>query len=88
LTHWGSNGTNTWQRLKSQLPNIKDGDQCLVGDTDDVRESILNILIEHAMSKYSQKAPLLKSNWTVFGITEVGTVGKRENCWVITLGEL
>lgn len=88
LTHWGSDGTNTWQRLKSQLPNIKDGDQCLVGDTDDVRESVLNILIEHAMSKYSQKAPLLKSNWTVFGITEVGTVGKRENCWVITLGEL
>lgn len=88
LTHWGSDDSNTWQRLQKVLPNIKDGDQCLVGDTDDIRESLINILIEHAMLNRNREIILLKSNWTIFGITEIGTVGKREHCWVITLGEL
>ena len=88
LMHWGSDGTNTWQRLQKELPTIKDGDQCLVGDADDVRESVLNVLIDHAVFNRNQEIVLLKPNWTIFGITEVGTVGKRKNCWVITLGEL
>jgi uncharacterized protein YkwD len=88
LTHWGSDETNTWQRLLKELPTIKDGDQCLIGDADDVRESVLNVLIDHAIFNRNQEIILLKPNWTIFGITEVGTVGKRKNCWVITLGEL
>jgi uncharacterized protein YkwD len=88
LAHWGSDNSNTWQRLQKELPDIKDGDQCLVGDTDDIRESVLNILIEHAILNRNREIVLLKPNWTIFGTTEVGTVGRRENCWVITLGEL
>lgn len=88
LTHWGSDNSNTWQRLQKVLPTIKDGDQCLVGDSDDVRESLINILIEHAILNPNREIVLLKNNWTIFGITEIGTVGKREHCWVITLGEL
>jgi uncharacterized protein YkwD len=88
LTHWGSDDSNIWQRLQKILPNIKDGDQCLVADTDDIRESLIFILIEHAMFNPNREIILTKPNWTIFGITEIGAVGKRTNCWVITFGEL
>lgn len=87
LTHWGSDGSNTWQRLQKNAPTIIDGDQCLVGDTDDVRESVINVLIDHAIYSRSRKIVLLKSNWTSFAASEVDKVGKRENCWVITFGQ-
>lgn len=87
LTHWGSDGANTWQRLQKAIPTIKDGDQCLVSGTDDVRESIINILVNHAIYSSNREIALLKSNWTIFGAAEIGEVGKRTDCWIITIGE-
>ena len=86
LTHWGSDGSNTWQRLQKNAPNIKDGDQCLVGNTDDIRESVINILIDHALYSRNRENTLLKANWTNFAASAVGDVGKRKDCWVITFG--
>lgn len=87
LTHWGSDGSNTWQRLQKNAPTIIDGDQCLVGDTDDIRESVISVLIDHAIYSRNREIILLKSTWTSFAASAIGKVGRRENCWVITLGQ-
>lgn len=86
-THWGADGSNTWQRLQRNAPSIKDGDQCLVGNSADIRESVINILIDHAIYSRNRENVLLKAEWTDFAASAVGDVGKRTDCWVITFGK-
>ncbi|MFK7947211.1 MAG: DUF1573 domain-containing protein [Saprospiraceae bacterium] len=86
FTHWGSDGSNTWQRLQQNAPNIKDGDQCLVSNTDDIRESVISMLIDHAIYSRNRENVLLKANWTHFAASAIGDIGKRKDCWVITFG--
>jgi uncharacterized protein YkwD len=88
LTHIGSDGSTTWDRLKAGVPNIIDGDQCLVGGTEDIREALTKVLIDHAISNRSRPSILLQPEWTNVAAYEVGTVGNRPFCWVITFGKI
>lgn len=86
FTHWSSDGLNTWQRLQKNAPNIKDGDQSLVSDNSDIRESVISILIDHAIFSRNREHILLKESWTDFAAATVGNVGNRKDCWIITFG--
>ena len=84
--HLGTDGSNTWDRLQRNAPTIKDGDQCLVGNSDDIRESVISILIDHVIYRHNRENILMRREWTDFAASEVGKVGKRTDCWVITFG--
>ncbi|MGB1120933.1 MAG: hypothetical protein ACPG3Z_02985 [Saprospiraceae bacterium] len=84
--HLGTDGSNTWDRLQRNAPTIKDGDQCLVGNSYDVRESVISILIDHVIYRHNRENILMRREWTDFAASEVGKVGKRTDCWVITFG--
>ena len=88
LQHWGSDGSNTWQRLQGAAPGILDGDQVLVGDAEDLRESVILMLINQVLYNRNRELILLQSQWTNIAAADVGTVGKRDDCWIITLGQL
>jgi len=87
LLHSGSDGSNTWQRLQGAAPNIIDGDQILVGDATDLREVVLLMLINQVMYNRERALVLLQPQWTNIASAYVGTVGKRNDCWIITLGQ-
>jgi uncharacterized protein YkwD len=88
LQHWGSDGSNTWERLQGAAPGIIDGDQVLVGDATDLREVVILMLVNQVLYNRSRALVLLQPQWTNIAAADVGMVGKRNDCWIITLGKL
>ena len=87
LTHWGSDGSTTWQRLQQKSNSIIDGDQYLIDDAEDVRESIIKILVDYAVYHRNRTNILLRADWTDCAVYSVGDVGIKKHCWVIIFGK-
>ena len=87
LSHWGSDGSTTWQRLQRKSTTIIDGDQYLISDVEDVRESIIKILVDDAIYHRDRDNILLRADWTDCAANSVGDVGIKEHCWVIVFGK-
>lgn len=87
LTHWGSDGSTTWQRLQQKSNTIIDGDQYLIDDAEDARESIIKILVDYAVYHRNRTNILLRTDWTDCAVASVGDVGIKKHCWVIIFGK-
>lgn len=87
LTHWGSDGSTTWQRLQQKSNTIIDGDQYLIDEAEDARESIIKILVDYAVYHRNRTNILLRADWTDCAVYSVGDVGIKKHCWVIIFGK-
>jgi hypothetical protein len=73
--------------LQRKSTTIIDGDQYLISDVEDVRESIIKILVDDAIYHRDRDNILLRADWTDCAANSVGDVGIKEHCWVIVFGK-
>jgi len=87
LGHRGSNGSMPWDRVVKYDKNMQDGNENLVGGMNDVRKSVLALLIDSGISGNGHRKSLLNPRWTHVSCYEVGTIGDIPFNWVQLFGQ-
>ena len=86
-SHKGSNGSLPWDRVKKSCPAFQDGNENLVGGSAEVRESVIILLIDNAVSSRGHRKTLLNPHWTHVACYKIGQVGSMPNNWVQKFGQ-
>lgn len=85
--HQGSDGLWPWDRVKNSCPAFQDGNENLVGGSPVVRESVIILLIDHAVASRGHRKALLNPYWTHVACYKIGQVGSLPNNWVQNFGQ-
>lgn len=85
LNHDSKNGDWPWDRIE-KYAGLSNGGENLVGGPDDVRESVILLLVDSGIKNRGHRETLLKPEWKYVACYEVGTVGDMPNYWVQNFG--
>ncbi|MGK0389800.1 MAG: hypothetical protein ACI94Y_002545 [Maribacter sp.] len=85
--HQGSDGSWPWDRVKNSCPSFQDGNENLVEGSAVVREAVIILLIDNAVSSRGHRKTLLNPHWTHVACYKIGQVGNRSNNWVQKFGQ-
>ncbi len=80
--HVGNDGSYPTERILRQAPDLKEGGENLVGGPEDIKESLMLLLIDAGISNRGHRKTLLDPKWAYIGCYDVGKVGNMPNCWV------
>lgn len=81
IGHVGSDGSWPWDRVK-KMTDLSDGGENLVGGGDDVRESVIMLLVDSGIPSRGHRNALLDSKWEYVACYEIGMVGPQNDSWV------
>lgn len=81
LNHVGKNGSWPWDRIE-KYAGMKNGGENLVGGIDDVRESVMVLLVDSGIKGRGHRKALLNPKWQYVACYYVGTVGDMPHYWV------
>jgi uncharacterized protein YkwD len=84
--HIGSDGKWPWDRVRRECPDLQDGNENLVGGPDNVRESVVILLIDEGIPNRGHRKTLLRPDWVYAACYNIGKVGMMPNCWVQKFG--
>jgi uncharacterized protein YkwD/LysM repeat protein len=84
--HIGSDGKWPWDRVRRECPDLQDGNENLVGGPDNVRESVVILLIDEGIPNRGHRKTLLRPDWVYAACYNIGKVGIMPNCWVQKFG--
>ncbi len=84
--HIGSDGKWPWDRVRRECPDMIDGNENLVGGPDNIRESVVILLLDEGIPNRGHRKTLLRSDWEYVACYKIGTVGSMPNCWVQKFG--
>jgi uncharacterized protein YkwD/LysM repeat protein len=84
--HIGSDGKWPWDRVRRECSQMADGNENLVGGPDNIRESVVILLLDEGIPNRGHRKTLLRSDWEYVACYKVGTVGSMPNCWVQKFG--
>lgn len=89
LDHTGSNGSQPWDRILKQCPDLEQANENLVGGSASARESVIDLLIDGGISNRGHRYNMLKPDWRFLGVYHF--VGKMEGVagvhqWVQNFG--
>jgi len=86
VEHQGSDGLWPWDRVRNACPNLKDGNENLVGGPESVRESVIILLIDEGIPSRGHRVTMMRSDWQYVACYKVGTIGDMPNVWVQQFG--
>lgn len=81
-SHVGSDGSYPWDRITRDDPALEDGNENLVGGPENVKESLMLLLVDASIPGYGHRRALLNPTWKYVACYEIGTVGGTPNYWV------
>lgn len=84
--HTGSDGSHSWDRVKRECPQLKDGNENLVGGPSDIRKAVITLLVDDGIESRGHRRTMLQNDWQYVACYKVGTVGGMPNCWVQNFG--
>jgi LysM repeat protein len=84
--HSGSDGSMPWDRVLRECPNLKDGNENLVGGPSDIRRAVILLLVDDGIDTRGHRKTLLNPEWQYVACYKMGTVGSMPNCWVQKFG--
>lgn len=84
--HDGSDGSWPWDRVLRECPQIKDGNENLVGGIADPRRAVITLLVDDGIEAHGHRKTLLNPEWRYVSCYKAGTVGKMPHCWVQVFG--
>lgn len=84
--HIGSDGKWPWDRVRRECPNMVDGNENLVGGPDNIRESVVILLLDEGIPNRGHRKTLLRPDWEYVACYRIGNVGSMPNCWVQKFG--
>jgi LysM repeat protein len=84
--HTGSDGSQSWDRILRECPNLKDGNENLVGGPASVRKAVILLLIDDGIETRGHRKTMLNPDWKYVACYKMGTVGSMPNCWVQNYG--
>jgi LysM repeat protein len=84
--HTGSDGSMPWDRVLRECPNLKDGNENLVGGPSDIRRAVILLLVDDGIDTRGHRKTLLNPEWQYVACFKMGTVGSMPNCWVQKFG--
>ena len=84
--HAGSDGSMPWDRVLRECPNLKDGNENLVGGPSDIRRAVILLLVDDGIDSRGHRKTLLNPEWQYVACYKMGTVGSMPNCWVQKFG--
>ena len=80
--HMGSDNSWPWDRVLRECPALSDGNENLVGGPDNVRRSVMLLLVDDGIPNRGHRKTLLNPAWKYVACYKVGTVNSMPNCWV------
>ncbi|MFK8103191.1 MAG: LysM peptidoglycan-binding domain-containing protein [Saprospiraceae bacterium] len=86
IGHVGSDGAWPWDRVKRACSQMTDGNENLVGGPDQVRASVIILLIDEGIPNRGHRKTLLNPKWKYVATRKVGKVGYMPNSWVQKFG--
>ncbi len=84
--HSGSDGSMPWDRVLRECPNLKDGNENLVGGPSDIRRAVILLLVDDGIDTRGHRKTLLNPEWQYVACYKMGMVGSMPNCWVQKFG--
>jgi LysM repeat protein len=84
--HAGSDGSMPWDRVLRECPNLKDGNENLVGGPSDIRRAVILLLVDDGIDTRGHRKTLLNPEWQYVACYKMGMVGSMPNCWVQKFG--
>jgi uncharacterized protein YkwD len=84
--HTGSDGSMPWDRVLRECPNLKDGNENLVGGPSDIRRAVILLLVDDGIDTRGHRRTLLNPEWQYVACYKMGLVGTMPNCWVQNFG--
>ncbi len=85
--HIGQKGSMPWDRILAAAPNLKDGNENLVGGPNDIRQAVLILLVDTGVESRGHRKTLLDPSWQFVACYEIGEVDGMPNCWVQNFGK-
>lgn len=80
--HEGSDGSWPWDRVLRECPQLRDGNENLVGGPSDIRRAVMLLLVDDGIEGRGHRRTLLDPNWGYVACHKVGQIGNMPNCWV------
>jgi uncharacterized protein YkwD len=84
--HTGSDGSMPWDRILRECPDLKDGNENLVGGPSDIRRAVILLLVDDGIDSRGHRKTLLNPEWQYVACYKMGLVGSMPNCWVQNFG--
>lgn len=84
--HVGSDGSMPWDRILKASPDLKDGNENLVGGIDNVRNSVIVLLVDSGIQGRGHRKTLLEPKWEFVACYKAGKVSLYPNTWVQNFG--
>ncbi len=75
-------GSYPWDRITRDDPSLEDGNENLVGGPEDVKESLMLLLVDAGIPGYGHRRALLNPTWKYVACYEIGTVAGTPNYWI------
>jgi uncharacterized protein YkwD len=85
LGHESKNGDWPWDRILTHA-GLKNGGENLVGGLENVRESVMILLVDSGIKGRGHRVALLSPDWKYVACYEVGQVGDMPYYWVQNFG--
>lgn len=80
--HAGPKNSMPWDRILAESSDLKDGNENLVGGPNDVRQSVLVLLVDTGVKDRGHRKTLLDPSWDYIACYEIGEIDGMPNCWV------
>lgn len=85
-SHHGSDGSWPWDRVTRECPELKDGNENLVGGPSDIRRAVILLLVDDGIDTRGHRKTLLQADWKYVACHKMGTIGSMPNCWIQQFG--
>lgn len=80
--HMSSDGSSPLDRVNKVAPELYGGFENLVGGGDDVRQSVIMLLVDAGIPNRGHRKNLLDPRWKYAACYKVGKVGRVNNYWI------
>lgn len=84
--HVGQDGSWPWDRVLRSCSDMTDGNENLVGGPDNIRRSMMLLLVDDGISTRGHRKTLLEPKWKYVACYKSGTVGIMKNSWIQMFG--
>lgn len=86
VDHRGTDGSWPWDRITRYSPQMKFGNENIACGPDDVREIVLQLLIDSGIEGYGHRYNLLNPAWTHVACHKVGKLTQACQYWIQNFG--
>ncbi len=75
-------GLYPWDRITRDDPQLEDGNENLIGGPQEVKASVMLLLVDSGVPGYSHRKAILNPTWKYVACYEIGDLGETPNYWV------